>query len=70
MTLILWGWGAAQYPYLLVPDVTLEGASGPRAVQLALLMTLGVGALTLFPSLYLLFHVFKGRPRLPSRGGG
>ncbi len=58
--LIVLGWGASQYPYLLVPDVTLASASAPRETQLLLLGALGLGALALFPSLWLLFRVFKG----------
>jgi len=75
VALIVLGWGASQYPYLVVPDVTLASASGPRATQVALLVALAAGALTLFPSLYLLFRVFKGeRPfsvvdRRPARRG-
>ncbi|GEJ59186.1 cytochrome d ubiquinol oxidase subunit II [Anaeromyxobacter diazotrophicus] len=60
VTLIVLGWGAAQYPYLVGPEVTLASASGPRSTQVALLVALAVGALTLFPSLYLLFRIFKG----------
>jgi cytochrome bd ubiquinol oxidase subunit II len=60
VTLIVVGWGASQYPYLVVPDVTLAGASGPRATQVALLVALAAGAVLLFPSLYLLFRIFKG----------
>jgi cytochrome d ubiquinol oxidase subunit II len=60
VALIVVGWGASQYPYVVVPEVTLASASAPRAVQVALLAALAVGALTLFPSLYLLFRVFKG----------
>ncbi len=73
VALIIVGWGASQYPYLVVPDVTLASASAPRSVQLLLLAALAAGATTLFPSLYLLFRVFKGeRPfsvieRPPSR---
>jgi cytochrome d ubiquinol oxidase subunit II len=58
--LIVVGWGAAQYPYLVVPGLTLTAASAPGAVQRPLLWALGVGALFLFPALYLLFRVFKG----------
>lgn len=47
-----------------VPRRTRRGrsnsASGPRSTQVALLVALAIGALTLFPSLYLLFRVFKG----------
>jgi cytochrome d ubiquinol oxidase subunit II len=60
VALIVTGWGASQYPYLVVPDVTLAGASAPRATQVALLWALAGGALVLFPMLALLFRVFKG----------
>jgi cytochrome d ubiquinol oxidase subunit II len=60
VALIVTGWGASQYPYLVVPDVTLASASSPRATQLALLWALAAGAVLLFPALYVLFRVFKG----------
>ncbi len=60
VALIVLGWGASQYPYLLVPDVTLASASAPQRTQVILLVALAAGAATLFPSLYLLFRVFKG----------
>jgi cytochrome d ubiquinol oxidase subunit II len=60
VALIVLGWGAAQYPYLVVPDVTLAGASAPRATQVALLWALAAGGVLLFPALGLLFRVFKG----------
>ncbi|HEY7724482.1 MAG TPA: cytochrome d ubiquinol oxidase subunit II [Anaeromyxobacteraceae bacterium] len=59
--LIVLGWGASQHPYLVVPDLTIEAASAPRATQVPLLWALGIGAATLIPSLWLLFRVFKGR---------
>ncbi len=60
VSLIVVGWGAAQYPYLLVPALTLEAASAPRQVQVAVLWALAAGSALLFPALYLLFRVFKG----------
>jgi cytochrome d ubiquinol oxidase subunit II len=60
VALIVVGWAASQYPYFLVPDWTLQSASAPPAVQRLLLLAVGAGALLLFPSLYLLFRVFKG----------
>lgn len=60
VTLVVVGWGAAQYPWLVVPDVTLASASAPRQVQVAVLAAVAAGAVTLFPSLYLLLRVFKG----------
>ncbi|HET7827020.1 MAG TPA: cytochrome d ubiquinol oxidase subunit II, partial [Anaeromyxobacter sp.] len=60
VALIVVGWGASQYPYLVVPDVTLASASAPRSVQVALLWTLAAGGAILFPMLAVLFRVFKG----------
>lgn len=60
VALIVLGWGASQYPYLAVPDLTLQGASAPRHVQVLLLWALAAGSVLLFPALYLLFRVFKG----------
>jgi cytochrome d ubiquinol oxidase subunit II len=60
VALIVVGWAASQYPYFVVPEWTLQSASAPPAVQRVLLLALGAGALLLFPSLYLLFRVFKG----------
>jgi cytochrome bd ubiquinol oxidase subunit II len=60
VALIVAGWAASQYPYLVVPELTLAEASAPRGVQVALLWALGAGAVLLFPALYLLFRVFKG----------
>jgi len=60
VALIVLGWGASQYPYLVVPDLTLAGASAPRRTQVMLLWALGAGALVLFPCLHLLMRIFKG----------
>jgi cytochrome d ubiquinol oxidase subunit II len=60
VALIVLGWGASQYPYLVVPDLTLASASAPRATQVALLWALAAGAAFLFPALYALFRIFKG----------
>jgi cytochrome bd ubiquinol oxidase subunit II len=58
--LIVLGWGAAQQPYLVVPDLTLASAAAPRETLVPLLWALAAGAAFLFPALYLLFRVFKG----------
>jgi cytochrome d ubiquinol oxidase subunit II len=58
--LIILGWGAAQYPYLIVPNYTLADSGAPLRTQHLLLWALGAGGLLLFPCLYLLFRVFKG----------
>jgi len=60
VTLILWGWAAAQYPYLVPPGLTLSNAAAPPATLRLLLIALVAGALVLFPSFYYLYRVFKG----------
>lgn len=57
---LLAGWGLAQYPYLIYPDVTLQAAAAPDATLRFLLYTLPIGMALLLPSLWLLFKVFKG----------
>jgi cytochrome bd ubiquinol oxidase subunit II len=63
VSLILWGWALAQYPYLIPPDLTIRAAAAPRITLVLSLWVLGVGALVLFPSLIYLFRVFKPAPR-------
>ncbi len=58
---ILLAWALAQAPNLIPPRITLEGAASPPSVMEGMLVTYAVGALFLFPSLGLLFYVFKGR---------
>jgi len=61
VALIVVGWGASQYPYVLAPALTLEAAAAPRSTLVPLLWALAAGAVLLFPALFLLFRVFKGR---------
>jgi hypothetical protein len=62
VSLILWGWALAQYPYLIPPDLTIRAAAAPRITLVLTLWILGGGALVLFPSLIYLFRVFKPGP--------
>ncbi len=59
--LIVLGWAASQYPYLVVPDVTLQSAAASPTVQRLLLGALFVGALTVVPAIVLLMRVFQRR---------
>lgn len=59
VALILVGWGLAQSPYLVVPDVTLEAAAAPALTLRLLLWALALGAVVLFPSFAYLFYVFR-----------
>ncbi|HZH04963.1 MAG TPA: cytochrome d ubiquinol oxidase subunit II, partial [Myxococcaceae bacterium] len=67
---ILLGWIAAQYPFLVVPDVTLQGAAAHRKTLTLLLWAVGLGSVLLAPSLYVLFRVFKGSRQMPPASHG
>ena len=62
---ILAGWVASQYPFLLVPDLTIWNAAAARETRIWLLIFLAAGVPVLVPSLVVLFRVFK----LSGRGG-
>ncbi len=66
--LILLGWAASQYPYLMVPDLTLTNAASNPKTQHLVLVALGVGSVLLFPSLYVLYRVFKGKSPADAKG--
>lgn len=59
VTLILGGWGLAQFPFVLPPGLTFQEAAAPVSVLRLLTIALGAGAVLLFPSLWYLFRVFK-----------
>jgi cytochrome d ubiquinol oxidase subunit II len=59
VTLILLGWGIAQFPYLVRPDITIYNGASPRSVLTSLIIVVSIGAVVLVPSLALLFYVFK-----------
>ena len=56
---IFWGWTASQYPYLVPPDLTIEGSAAPPVTLKITLWALAGGTLVLAPSLIYLFRVFK-----------
>jgi cytochrome bd ubiquinol oxidase subunit II len=59
VTFILVGWGLAQFPHLVTPDVTIQNAAAPESTLKLLLLALGAGAIVLLPSLFYLFQIFK-----------
>ncbi|MHB8483416.1 MAG: cytochrome d ubiquinol oxidase subunit II [Nitrospiria bacterium] len=61
VTLILVFWSVAQYPHLVMPDVTLLNARASEGTLRLLVMALGVGTFVLIPSLIFLFYIFKGK---------
>jgi len=61
VSLLLAGWGLAQYPYLIYPDVTIQDSAAPPATLRFVLYSLPIGLVILVPSLWLLLRVFKTR---------
>jgi cytochrome d ubiquinol oxidase subunit II len=59
VALIVIGWAASQYPFLVVPDVTLQTAAGNSRTLRLVLWAIAGGSVLLFPSLVILFRVFK-----------
>lgn len=72
VVLVISGWGLAQYPYLVAPQVTIEGARAPDLTLKLVLYALAGGSVILLPSLYSLFRIFKREPAFEPlhRGGG
>lgn len=58
---LLVGWGLAQHPWIVYPDLALAAAAGPPATLRFLAWVVPAGLLVLIPSLVLLFAVFKRR---------
>lgn len=61
VSLILWGWAAAQYPLLIPPVDTVSGSAAPRVTLTLLLYALAAGGVVLLPALAWLFRLFGRR---------
>ena len=59
--LIFASWGLSQFPYLVPVAVTINTAASPPSTLLALLIGTSIGMALLLPSLWFLFHVFRGK---------
>jgi cytochrome d ubiquinol oxidase subunit II len=66
VTFILWGWAAAQYPYIVMPDLTLAAAAAPAATLRLFLGAIAAGTVLLLPSFVYLFRVFGKLPAAPA----
>jgi cytochrome d ubiquinol oxidase subunit II len=56
---ILLAWGVAQWPYLIVPDVTVDNAASPASVLGPMLIVSLLGLMVLLPSLWYLFSIVE-----------
>ena len=61
---IMIGWAVGQYPYLLLPYLTIEEAAGSRSTLVAMTAVLLVGSLFLAPALIYMYVLFS-RPEHP-----
>lgn len=59
VTMLLCAWAAAQYPLLLPPTTTVTDAKAADGVLTATLISLGVGAVILVPSMVWLYYLFQ-----------
>ncbi len=67
VSLVLWGWAASMYPYLVPDMITIRAAAAPAGTLEALLWITAAGALILIPSLLYLLRLFAKRT-LPVHG--
>ena len=52
---MIWGWGIAQYPYLLPQTLTIADAARASATLTSVLIVFGVAVVLVLPSIALLF---------------
>ena len=52
---MVWGWGVAQYPYLLPQKLTIADGAAPSATLTAVLIVFGVAVVLVLPAIALLF---------------
>ena len=65
VTGMIWGWALAQYPYMLIPSLTIDDAAAGATTLRAMLVVLLVGSLLLVPALLFMYALFQ-RP-VPQR---
>ena len=59
-SMIVLGYGAALFPWLVVPQFEISNSSAPSRTHVLVLIAVAIGACLLLPSLYFLFRIFKG----------
>jgi cytochrome d ubiquinol oxidase subunit II len=52
---VIWGWGVAQFPYLLPTSLEISEAAAPGPTLVSVLVVFGVAAVLILPSLGLLY---------------
>jgi len=72
---VVWGWGVAQFPYLLPKSLTISAGAAPSATLTAVLVVFGAAVLLVLPALawlYLLSQrsMLEGEAERPSAPAG
>ena len=52
---MIWGWGVAQYPYLLPETLTIEAGAAASETLTAVLIVFGVAVVVVLPAIGLLY---------------
>lgn len=60
VVLIIFGWGLAQFPYLVAPNLTFSNTAAPDSVLRPVLIIIVIGGILLVPAFWYLYAVFKG----------
>ena len=55
VTAVIWGWGVAQFPYLLPTSLRIDQAAAPGPTMTIVFIVFGVAAVLVLPSLGLLY---------------
>ena len=63
VTAVLWAWGVAQYPHLLLPGLTVSAAAAPHATLTVTTGCVAIGMAVVLPSLGWLLVLFQRSPR-------
>jgi len=57
--LLVLGWGMAQFPFVVAPDLRFDNAAASEDVLSSVLMVLGIGFAFLIPAFVYVYRVFK-----------
>lgn len=63
VVLIILGWGFAQFPYLVAPNLTFSNTAAPNSVLRPVFVIVVIGGIILIPAFWYLYAVFKGKTR-------
>jgi cytochrome d ubiquinol oxidase subunit II len=70
---VIWGWGVAQFPYLLPETLTIAEGAADSATLTAVLIVFAVAVVVVLPAFGLLFtlaqrSLLEGEARAPEPG--